>query len=406
MLRRVVEAFVVIGASVLQRTLIEDVRARGFRVCALDGDAGAACLALADVPVVHDFSDLDGLARAVERAGVRPVAVASMGSDFAVTAVARLADELGLPGLSPATAFRATNKEEMIARFGVVGASAPARVAASLDEARDAYAAVGPDAIVKPSDSAGQRGTTRIGDAAALAAAFMRAIGFSRSGRVVVQSYVDGPEFTVSGFVVDGAYVPLNVTERVLHPPPPVGVCIAHRYPSGLDASLEVEMHDVVGRAAQALELDDVPTYAQVRLGKAGCCVLEVGARLGGGKDAELTRLVHGIDGVAAVIDTALGELSREALEPREAPVDACAVTAFPVVAPGRVRRAAEGTVRAVPGVVDVGFFWRAGQTLPPLASSGGRLGYVQLTAPTLDELERRRLDAFAALDVEVEPVS
>jgi hypothetical protein len=58
-----------------------------------------------------------------------------------------------------------------------------------------------------------------------------------------------------------------------------------------------------------------------------------------------------------------------------------------------------------VPGVVDVGFFWRAGQTLPPLASSGGRLGYVQLTAPTLAELEERRVAAFAALDVAVEPV-
>jgi hypothetical protein len=405
MLRRVVEAFVVIGASVLQRTLIEDIRARGFRVCALDGDAGAACLALADVPVVHDFSDLDGLAPAIERAGVRPLAVASMGSDFAVTAVARLAHELGLPGLSPAMAFRATNKEEMNARFAAVGASAAAHVAASREEVHAAYEAVGPDAIVKPSDSAGQRGTTRVREAGALDAAFMRAIGFSRSGRVVVQTFVDGPEYTVSGWMLDGAYVPLNVTERVLHPPPPIGVCIAHRYPSGLDAPVEAAVHEVVGRAAQALELDGVPTYAQVRLGAAGCCVLEVGARLGGGKDAELTRLVHGVDGVGAVIDTALGGLTREALEPREAPVDACAVTAFPVVAPGLLRRVAEGGVRAVPGVVDVGFFWRAGQTLPPLASSGGRLGYVQLTASTLEELEERRLAAFAALDVEVEPV-
>jgi hypothetical protein len=43
--------------------------------------------------------------------------------------------------------------------------------------------------------------------------------------------------------------------------------------------------------------------YAQLRLGPEGPVVIEVGARLGGGKDAELARLVTGVDTVGAVID-------------------------------------------------------------------------------------------------------
>jgi len=398
------ECFVVIGGSVLQHSLIAAARARGFAVCVVDGDDAAPGLALADVAVVQDFSELERLIVALEAAAVHPLAVASIGSDAGQIGVARVARRFGLPGPTPEMAFRSTNKEEMLRRFrGVGDVSARSRIASSTAEGRKAYAELGPRVIVKPCDSAGQRGTSEVSAADQVDVAIAHGLAYSKVGRVVVEEHVDGVEYAVSGWVIGGRYLPTNLTERRLYPPPAIGICIQHRYPSGLSAAEQARVHDAVGRAALSLDIEGVPTYAQVRVSSAGPRVFEIGPRLGGGKDAELCRLVHGIDQVEAVIDSALGQLTDGSLRVRTPPVDACGCTAFPVVAPGVIRALGPGTAGTVPGVRDLGFFWRPGQTLPPLTSSGGRLGYVQLTAPDLAELERRRVAAFAALEVDVE---
>jgi hypothetical protein len=48
----------------------------------------------------------------------------------------------------------------------------------------------------------------------------------------VLEQYLEGEEYTVNGLLLESEYFPMSVTRRLLHPPPPLGVCISHRYPS------------------------------------------------------------------------------------------------------------------------------------------------------------------------------
>jgi biotin carboxylase len=191
----------------------------------------------------------------------------------------------------------------------------------------------------------------------------------------------------------------MSVTRRLLHPPPPLGVCIAHRYPSLLPD--EDELFEQAHAASLAVGLETGPSYVQVRVHGADAGVIEVGARLGGGKDAELAKLVTGFDAVRANVLWALGELKREDLE-RGEPVAPCGEVRFVVAPPGRIVRLDATPALALEGVHEAGFYWREGMTLPPLVSGAERLGYLLVSAADEDELDARTDRALQALDVEI----
>jgi hypothetical protein len=215
----------------------------------------------------------------------------------------------------------------------------------------------------------------------------------------VLEQYLDGDEFTVNGFLLDREYFPMSVTQRLLYPPPPLGVCIAHRYPSGL--ADEGPLFELAHKASLAVGLETGPSYVQVRMRDGAPWAIEVGARLGGGKDAELAKLVTGFDAVRANVLWALGQLTRDDLQHGEALAPVGQVR-FVVHEPGRIVRLDTAPALALEGVHEAGWYWREGMTLPPMTSGAERLGYLLLTAASdtdLDELTERALDA---LDIEI----
>jgi len=333
-------AFVLVGGSRSQLGLLEQARALGHEVCVVDGAETAPLLAAAEIGIVRNFVEVDAVLEDLRTRKVEPVAVATMGSDQA--------------------AFE------------------------------------GPS-VLKPVDGSAQRGVTEVRSREEIPAAFERALAASRTGAVVLERYLEGDELTINGFLLDGEYFPMSITKRLLHPPPPLGVCIAHRYPSGLSVERERELFDLAHRASTAVGIETGPSYVQVRED----FVIEVGARLGGGKDAELAKLVTGFDAVRANVLWALGELGAGDLQRGEA-VASHGQVRFVVAPPGRIVRLDASPAVALDGVHEAGFYWREGMTLPPLISGAERLGYLVLTASGEDELDELTDRALQALDVEI----
>ncbi|MGZ4256218.1 MAG: ATP-grasp domain-containing protein [Gaiellaceae bacterium] len=395
-------AFVLIGGSRSQLGLLEQARALGHDVCVVDGAATAPLLADADLGIVHDFSDVEGVLAALREREVEPEAVATMGSDQAVLPTARLAERLGLPGLPVATAEIVADKRRMRAAFEAAGVPlAGGREITGPDDARKAFDELGGPVVVKPADGSAQRGVTEVHSAEELQAAFERALAASRAGAVVLERYLEGDELTINGFLLEGEYFPMSVTKRRLHPPPPLGVCIAHRYPSGLTTEQERGLFELAHRASSAVGLETGPSYVQVRVEPAGPFVIEVGARLGGGKDAELAKLVTGFDAIRAETLRALASLTPGDLGPGE-PVAPVGQVRFVVAPPGRIVRLNAAPALELDGVHEAGFYWHEGMVLPPMTSGAERLGYLLLTAGSNAELDDLTDRALHALDVEI----
>ena len=181
----------------------------------------------------------------------------------------------------------------------------------------------------------------------------------------------------INGFSVGGRFHPLTVTDRVLCDPPAFGVALAHVWRSSLDPRTVGAAVEAASSAATALGVLDGPTYTRVRVGPDGPRVGELGARLGGGHDAELSRAALGIDLNALALAAALGEeIPERALLPAEMVGGAC--IRFLTAPPGELREVeGEEEARSLEGVIDVRLYRRPGHVFRELRRASDRAGAV-----------------------------
>ncbi len=119
--------------------------------------------------------------------------------------VARLAAELGCPGVPVEVADLCTLKDRRIAALDRAGLPVPRfSVATTADAALAALDRIGLPAVVKPSDRTGSLGVAKLDDRGTARAPVERALALSPTGRVVVEEYLTGTEHTVAGFAVEG----------------------------------------------------------------------------------------------------------------------------------------------------------------------------------------------------------
>jgi biotin carboxylase len=391
----------VLGAGPAQLGLLEAARARGVEVIAADRDPASPGFALADERAVISSEDEAALERL---ARVRAVdGVISPGADWPVGVAARIAERLGLRHpIGAATGVLVTSKARQRERFAAAGV--PHARALDVDDL------VLP-CVVKAPDRQGQRGLTRVQTRAELDSALELARAESRSGGVLVEELVEGPEVTVNAISVDGVFTPLTVTDRIVADPPAFGVALAHVWPSERDTAAAVE---TTRAAAEALGVRDGPTYTQLRLGPDGPRVMELAARLGGGHDAELCEAALGVDLNGLAIDFALGDRSPAGgLSPRLteqgdrplrdlSPGGACVLF---LVAPEGELREIHGVAEAeaLPGIRWVRVYRRPGWRFGPLRRGPDRAGAILAVGATREEAVERARRAAETVRFEVD---
>jgi biotin carboxylase len=238
--------------------------------------------------------------------------------------------------------------------------------------------------VVKAADRQVQRGQTLVREIDALDAAVALAVSESRSGTVVVEELVEGPEVTVNAVSVDGGWHPLTVTDRITADPPAFGVALAHVWPSSLDASAAV---DVARDAVAAVGISAGPSYTQLRLTADGPQVLEVAARVGGGHDAELVEAATGVDLNALAVQFALGEPPCHSASQGRTSAEGGACVVF-LVAPEGVLRGVEGVeeARVADGVRWLRLYRRAGWRFGPLRRGADRAGAILAVGESRDQ--------------------
>ena len=369
----------VLGAGPAQLGLLEAARAHGVWTAVCDRDPAAPGLRLADrrcIVSIEDEPAVERLAGALELDGVIAPA-----SDRAVAVAARIAARLDLPHpLTPETAVLATSRLRRRERLAEAGVPQPRWEVVTGDEPRLEL-----PVVVKPPDGPGRHGLTPVRDPAELPAAFAAARAASRSGAVLVEELVEGPEVTVSGFAVDGELATLAVSDAVYDESAPFGIPTAHVWPSPHAGPAA----EVARRAVEALGIDHGPTHVRLRLSGGGPEVIDVAPRLGDGHDAELVEAVTGVDLDRLALAAALGEPL--------APADVTgsygervggAVTRFLAAAPGVLEsvEAPEG----LPGVVAVRIYHDPGFVFGPIRRPSDRAGALLAVGATRDEAVAR----------------
>ena len=395
-----------VGAGRHQRRALGRVKDLGARVVAVDRNAKAPGLALTDVAEVVDFRDVNVVADVGRRHAVD--GVMTFAADRAVPVVARVAELLGLPGIGSETAHLMTNKIAMRRRLAEAGVPQPRFAAVRhVREVRAAADAVGFPAVLKPADSAGQRGLFLVQSRDDLERHLHAALAQSTEEEAILESYHGGLE--VNGLMVarGGFVTVVTLSDRRRPPGLGFGVAVAHVYPSTLfgDPLEEVER---VGRSTiHALGLRDGVAYPQVIWGDDGVArLIEVAARIPAGQMDLVARHGVGVDLIDVALRQALGRaVPDELVEPRmQQPLAIAFLTAEPGPLPtGRlVRVGGLDKVLAFPGVVEADLYFQEGETIRPVQVDGDRRGYVIALGTTNLEAVERAEAAARLLDVEV----
>lgn len=384
-----------VGAGRNQRRAIERVRELGIRVVAVDRNAQAPGLALADAGEAVDFSDVDAVADAGRRHAVD--GVMTIAADSAVPIVARAAELLELPGIGSAAAHFATNKIAMRREFAEHGVPQPRFAAVrTLAEAHAAARTVGFPAVLKPADSAGQRGIFLVHSDGELAAQMALTIAVSPTQQAIVEEFHEGREVNTL-LVARGDDVHLiTASDRMRPEGAGFGVALAHVYPSTLFGDALAEVERVAIAAVRAIGLRNGIAYPQLLVSAQAneVRVVEIAARIPGGQMVEVPRYGVGIDLVEVAVRQALGEpVPDELVAPRfQQPVAIRFLTAEPgPLEPGVVREVGPlDKARAFPGVERVDTWIEPGETIRPVQTDADRRGYVIATGGTnLEALER-----------------
>ena len=131
----------------------------------------------------------------------------------------RINDELHLSGISEEQAFRATNKHLMREAFEKFGAPSPkSRCFTDVEGAWGSFCTDFTGAcILKPSRNSGSRGIAKIEediDGAEFEKLFETAKGESRDKQVMLEQFIEGPEFSIEIIVWNGQVNVLTVTDK------------------------------------------------------------------------------------------------------------------------------------------------------------------------------------------------
>jgi len=396
-----------VGAGRHQRNAIRQARERGLRVVAVDRNADALGLGLADVAEVVDFVDVDAVEAAARRHAVDGALTVS--ADRAVPVVAAITERLGLPSIGTDVAHRMTHKLAMRRTFAEEGIPQPAFAAVrNLSEARAAIEAVGLPAVLKPVDSGGQRGVYRIETPGDLESHLHAALAESPARETILEGFVEGTE--MNGIVVarDGEARLLTLSDRLRPPGAGFGVGWIHLYPASIHSDqLELACR-TAERCVTALGLRDGIAFPQlIATRDGGVAVVEAAARIPGGQMTDLVRHAVGVDLVELALRLALGEpIPDELVEPQfSQPLAIRFLTASPgPLRTGLVTRiGALGPVLAAPGVVQADTYLALGEMIRPVRLDGDRRGYVIAVADTSVEALQRAEHAASLLEVEVE---
>ena len=396
-----------VGAGRHQRRAIAQARDRGLRVVAVDRNPDAPGLALADVPEVVDFVNVDAVEAVARRQEVDGVLTIS--ADRAVPVVAAVTERLGLPSIGTEVAHRMTHKIAMRRTLAEEGVPQPSFAAVrSLAEGRAAIATVGLPAVLKPVDSGGQRGLFRIEAPGDLESHLHSALAESPAREAILEAFVEGTE--MNGIVVarGGETRLLTLSDRLRPAGVGFGVGWIHVYPASIHSDQLALAERTAERAVAALGLRDGIAFPQLIATTDGhVSTVEVAARIPGGQMADLVRHAVGVDLVELALRFALGEdVPDDVALPRfSQPLAIRFLTAAPGPLPtGRVTRVGPlDAVLARDGVVQAETYLAEGETIRPVRLDGDRRGYVIATAATSVEALARAEAAARLVEVEVE---
>lgn len=328
--------------------------------------------------------------------------------DSCVELCSRLADRLKLPHNKPEAALLTQRKDLGREALLQAGCNTPMFQRLALADLDASQLKLPYPVVVKPLGLAASRGVIRANNDDEFVAASRRIdailestgiTGFTR-GHLLVETYIDGQEYAIEGFMVNGEFRLLTIFDK---PEPLTGPFFEETYyltPTRLKPEQQQQLVTEVARCCLAYGLEQGPVHAEARLSVSGPVLLELASRTIGGQCGQLIEfslqekleelVIQGMCGVTP-------ETGDRA--------DSAGVLMIPITETGILKRV-EGLIEALQTeyVRDVEIHINPGYELIPLPEGASYLGFIFAQAPDFERTYAALKSAYAKLRFVTQP--
>lgn len=366
----------ILGASILQLPAIEKAKEMGLEVIVADMNPNAVGFNVPGViKEVISTIDTPAILEAAKRHRIN--GIMTLATDMPIQSVAAVSHAMGLVGVTEETALKATNKAYMRDALKAGGVPVPMYFRVwKKEEYLQAVSTIhsfGYKCIVKPADNSGSKGVFLLTNNSDLDEAFNYSKQFSRSGELVIEEYMEGPEVSVETLAVNGVVHVIQITDK-LTTGAPYFVEMGHSQPSQLSETIKKQIAEVTIAANKALGIQIGPSHTEIKITKDGPKIVEIGTRLGG--DCITTHLVPlstGVNMVECNIRIALGDSPNLELKWNKG-----AAIRYLQTKTGVVKDIiGVEEAKAVQQVIQVTIVHGVGKQVNPIKCSGDRVGFV-----------------------------
>ena len=239
--------------------------------------------------------------------------IMSFACDPGVITAAYVAEKMGLPNVGPYESvcilqnkgkFREFLKEN---NFTVPTAKCYKEMEAALNDIDKFNWPV----IVKPTDSAGSKGVTRVDDKGVLKESIEYALSYSHSSEFIIEDFITqkGYSSDTDSFSIDGElkFVSFNsqrFDSNAKNPYTPA----AYSWPSSMTEEHQAELKDEIQRLLKLLKMKTAVYNIETREGTDGkAYIMEVSPRGGGNRLSECLRYATGVDMITNMVKYSVG---------------------------------------------------------------------------------------------------
>lgn len=198
----------ILGAGAGQIPFINICKKMGLETIVVSPKGHYPGFELADKCIYLDTTDKEAILEVATKEKIRFITTDQ--TDVAVPTVAYVSEKLDLPGIGYDLSLKFTNKYLMRLAAKELGVPVPnfflakswCDVSSKIQSNELEY-----PIIVKPTNSSGSRGVTKVNAYSELEKAFNYAITFSPTKEAIIEEFIEGKEYLADGFAMNGDYI-------------------------------------------------------------------------------------------------------------------------------------------------------------------------------------------------------
>lgn len=377
------KSVLIFGVGPLQESIIARAKKMGLYTVGIDPCEDATCRDCVDAFEVVPGQDYEGHCAVIEKYSIDAIVTAA--TDKPLVMMARLAEKYGFPFYSVETAQWSTDKFQMKERFELGGVPhAQGRLISKVEEVEGLVFPV----IVKPRDNSGSRGVKLCRDKNELQISIDEALENSKLDTVLVEEFIEGPEYSIESLHHDGKSEVIQFTEKKTTEFP-YNVELGHIQPANISDENKQKIHEIISKIGKALNFVNCPSHTELKINDRGIFVIETSPRLGGDYiTSTLTPLSTGVNLEDELLKISLGE----EINPSPKAVQYSGVRFFSFKEGSVIKHVPNDEfVKTWPHVVDFSFNLQKGEKVHRITSSLNRYGHITLIAGNRESID----DAF-----------